>query len=81
VGAGERVITAHLRPAPGGRGTEVEMVLECVMPAGKLVRSMAKALGEGPEPRLSRALRQLKQRLEAGEIPVVEGQPSGRQAA
>jgi uncharacterized membrane protein len=80
VGAGERTVTARLADAPGGRGTEVELILDQAAPAGKLGRSMAKLLGAGPEAGLGRALRKLKQCMEAGEIPVVEGQPSGRQA-
>lgn len=81
VGEAERTVTARLTDAPGGRGTEIELILEQAPAAGTVGRSMAKILGEGPKPRLRRALRQLKQRMEAGEVPVVEGQPSGRQAA
>jgi uncharacterized membrane protein len=80
VGAGERSVIARVADAPGGRGTEVELILEQAAPAGKLGRSMVKLFGGGPEVNLRRALRKLKQCMEAGEIPVVEGQSSGRQA-
>lgn len=78
IGDGERTVTARLTPAPGGRGTEVHITLEHTPAAKGAGRGMARLLGEGPERRIHRALRQVKQRIEAGEVPVIEGQPSGR---
>jgi hypothetical protein len=44
---------------------------------GKLGASVANLFGEEPEQQLDEDLRRLKQLMEAGEIPTIEGQPSG----
>jgi len=70
--------SVHFLPAPGGRGTEVRVVMEYIPPAGRLGRLIAKILGKEPEIQMREGLRHFKQMMEAGEIPSTEGQPSGR---
>lgn len=67
----------RFRPAPGGRGTEVHVMLRYDAPAGKLGALVAKLLGEEPELQADEDLHRLKQILETGEIPTTEGQPRG----
>ncbi len=54
------------------------MELEHEMPAGEMGRMVARAFGQDPEQRLAEDLRRVKQILEAGEVPTIEGQPMGR---
>jgi len=65
-------------PAPGGRGTEVKVVLEYSPPGGVVGATIAKLFGEEPEQQAGDDLRRFKQLMEAGEITTTEGQPSGR---
>jgi uncharacterized membrane protein len=69
------------RRAPGGRGTEVRVMLTYYPPLGKLAATAAKLFGEEPSQQLEEDLYRFKCLMEAGEIPTVEGQPSGRVAA
>ena len=66
------------RDAPGGRGTEVRVVMEYRPPAGKLGAAVAGLAGEDPDRQVREDLRRFKQRMEAGEVATTEGQPSGR---
>ncbi|MGK3997792.1 SRPBCC family protein [Sorangium sp. So ce1024] len=68
-------------PAPGGRGTEVHVTIEHEAPAGALGRVVARVFGEDPDQQLRDDLRHFKQLMEAGEIPTIEGQPTGRRSA
>ncbi|MEW6296827.1 MAG: SRPBCC family protein [Thermodesulfobacteriota bacterium] len=72
--------SVHFRPAPGGRGTEVHVVVRYTPPAGALGRAFAKLFGEEPGQQLEEDLRRFKQIIETGEIPTTAGQPSGRGA-
>ncbi|HEY9691536.1 MAG TPA: SRPBCC family protein [Oculatellaceae cyanobacterium] len=65
-------------PAPGGRGTEVKVVLEYSPPGGVVGATIAKLFGEEPEQQAGDDLRRFKQLMEAGELATTEGQPSGR---
>lgn len=65
-------------PAPGGRGTEVKVVIEYNPPGGAVGAALAKLFGEEPEQQAGDDLRRFKQLMEAGEIATTEGQPSGR---
>jgi uncharacterized membrane protein len=65
-------------PAPGGRGTEVKVVIEYNPPGGAVGAAIAKLFGEEPEQQAGDDLRRFKQLMEAGEIATTEGQPSGR---
>jgi uncharacterized membrane protein len=77
---GGHVVTAgsvNFRPAPGGRGTEVHVKLQYDPPAGKAGAAFAKLFGEEPSQQIQEDLRRLKELMEAGEVPGVEGQPVG----
>jgi uncharacterized membrane protein len=58
----------HFRPAPGGRGTEVEVEVRYDVPAGKLGRMVARLLGKDPGQQVASDLRRFKQVLETGEV-------------
>jgi uncharacterized membrane protein len=58
----------RFRPAPGGRGTEVEVDLWYDPPGGKIGSTIARLLGEEPGQQVSDDLRRLKQVLETGEV-------------
>ena len=73
--------SVHFTPAPGGRGTEVRVVLKYDPPAGKVGATVAKLFGENPEQQIEEDLRRFKQVMEAGEVATTTGQPSGRSAA
>lgn len=73
--------SVHFRPAPGGRGTELRVVLKYDPPAGVVGATVAKLFGESPEQQLDEDLRRFKSLMEAGEVPTIEGQPSGRGAS
>jgi uncharacterized membrane protein len=63
--------------APGGRGTTIRVSLSYAPPGGKVAAAVAKLFGEEPGQQIEEDLRRLKQLLEAGEAPTVEGQPRG----
>ena len=60
------------------RGTRVRVRLQYSPPAGKVGAAVAWLSGEEPTIQVREDLRRFKALLEAGEIPTVEGQPSGR---
>jgi uncharacterized membrane protein len=64
-------------PAPGGRGTEVTLVVEYEPPAGAVGRVLEFFSGEKPSRQVHRSLTHLKQLVEAGEVPTTDGQPQG----
>jgi uncharacterized membrane protein len=59
--------SVHFTRAPGGRGTEVRVVLKYDPPAGKLGAAIARLFGEAPGQQIEEDLRRLKQMLETGE--------------
>jgi uncharacterized membrane protein len=69
--------SVRFRPAPQGRGTEVEVVLEYTPPAGLLGVGVARLFGEEPDQQVADDLRHFKNLMEAGEIPTTDGQPVG----
>jgi uncharacterized membrane protein len=69
--------SVHFTPAPGGRGTEVKVVLEYAPPAGRLGAAVAGLFGEAPENQVREDLRRFKQTMEAGEVATTTGQPVG----
>jgi hypothetical protein len=73
--------SVEFRPAPNGSGTEVTVALTYYNPAGKVGAAFAKMLGREPEQQIREDLRRFKSLMEAGEIPTVVGQPSGRRSA
>ncbi|SMH58454.1 SRPBCC family protein [Azospirillum agricola] len=62
-----------LKPAPGGRGTEVRLTLVHRHPPS----DVAQLLGLAPDRQGEEALRRLKQRIETGELSTLERQPHG----
>lgn len=69
------------RPAPGNRGTELHVSITYRPPGGTLGAVIARILGEEPGEQVGDDLRRLKRRLEVGQEPTTEGQPSGRKGA
>jgi uncharacterized membrane protein len=67
--------------APGGRGTIVHVSMQYNPPAGSMGAAFAKLFGEEPGTQVKEDLRRFKQIMETGEVPTVEGQPSGGQGA
>jgi uncharacterized membrane protein len=68
----------HFDQAPQGRGTEVKVVFSYTAPLGKVGSTIGKILGKSPEQQVARNLRHFKEMMEAGEIPTIKGQSSGR---
>jgi len=58
----------RFNPAPGQRGTEVQVELKYEPPGGALGASFAKLFGEEPSQQIDGDLRRLKQVLETGEV-------------
>jgi len=72
--------TVMFREAPGGRGTEIRVVLDYLPPAGKVGAAVARLLGENPGRQIREDLRCMRELLETGEVPTTEGQSSGRES-
>ena len=68
--------SVHFTPAPGGRGTEVRVVLEYAPPAGRLGAAVAGLFRESPEVQIREDLRRFKQLMEAREFATTAGQPT-----
>ncbi len=64
--------------APGARGTELHAVISYNPPAGALGKAAAGLFNEVFEQLVKEDLRRVKQLLETGELPTIEGQPAGR---
>jgi|SRR5581483_6858002 len=71
--------SVQFKDAPGDRGTEVIVEVQYNPPAGILGAFAAKMWGEEPTQQIEEDLRRFKQIMEAGEIPISKGQPSGAQ--
>ena len=70
--------TLTLELHPSGRGTIATLVTEYTLPAGMFAKAAADVLSRSPAQITIENLRHLKELLEAGEIPNVEGQSAGR---
>lgn len=70
----------QLRPAPSGRGTEVELELSYRAPGGRIGGMLAGLFGSLAEIDLDDDLHRLRQLLETGEIATTAGQPTGASA-
>jgi len=70
--------SVHFTPAPGGRGTEVRVVLKYDLPAGKVGAALARIFRYAPEQQIADELGRFKKLMETGEIATTQGQPSGR---
>ncbi len=66
--------SVDLQLAPGGRGTEVKVTVR----RNKPIQFWQELAVYDARRKLRRGLRQLKQKLESGDIPTIVGQPSGR---
>jgi uncharacterized membrane protein len=60
--------SVRFEPAPGGRGTEIKVILTYAPPAGKLGAAAAALTGGGGDRLVREALRRFQQLLETGEI-------------
>jgi uncharacterized membrane protein len=67
----------RLKPATGGRGTELKATILYRPPAGAIGTAVARLINALPAQLVKEDLRRFKQVMEAGEIPTIEGQPSG----
>ncbi|MBX3064755.1 MAG: SRPBCC family protein [Anaerolineae bacterium] len=67
------------KPAPGGRGTELQVSLKYDPPGGKIGATIAKLFGKEPSVQIQEDLHRLQQLLETGEISTATGQTSGRE--
>jgi uncharacterized membrane protein len=59
--------SVHFRPAPGGVGTEVRVVLRYDPPAGRLGATIAKLFGEEPAQQVRADLRRFREVMEMGD--------------
>ncbi len=62
--------SVHFQTAPGGRGTEVRVVLTYTPLAGRLGAAMATMFGKGADRQVREGLRRFKQRMETRELAV-----------
>lgn len=67
--------------APGGRGTEVRVVLDYIPPGRTLGKWVARLMGEDPQLQIEEDLRRFKALMETGEIPVGASQGGGNESA
>jgi uncharacterized membrane protein len=64
-------------PGPEGRGTELRVVIDYIPPGGRVGKWVATLFGKNPAHQIREDLRRFKRLMETGEIPTVEGQPTG----
>lgn len=64
----ENAGSVRFTPAPGGRGTEVKVLLSYELPAGRLGEAAVTLLGESGDHGVREDLRRFKQRMETGEV-------------
>jgi hypothetical protein len=76
---GDRVET-RVRPAPGGKGTEIAARLRTPVPTG-ISGALARAANKDPRQDVRSALRRSKQLVEVGEVLAVDPAPHGRRGA
>ena len=70
--------SVQFSPAPADRGTEVRLELRVDPPGGSLGRAAMERLGVVPKALVNEVLHRYKSLVETGEIPTLEGNPSGR---
>jgi uncharacterized membrane protein len=73
--------SVRFEPAPGERGTLVNVEMQYSPPAGVLGAAVAKLFDRAPEQEVEEDLRRFKQMMETGEIITTEGQPAGRSSS
>lgn len=65
-------------PAPGSRGTVVTLELDYIQFQGAFGTGIGQIIRHIPEQQTLETLRRFKELMEAGEIPSVKGQPTGK---
>lgn len=70
-------VETRVRPAPGGKGTEITARLRTPVPTG-LAGALARAAKKDPRQDLRSALRRSKQLIEVGEVLAVDPAPHGQ---
>ena len=70
--------TLILEPHPAGRGTIATLIAEFTLPGGWFTKVVTSVVSRSPAQILIENLRHLKELLESGEIPTVEGQSAGK---
>src|SRR4051812_12410784 len=69
---------AEFTDAPGDRGTELRV--SATAKQQRAIKELVAAFqGDVAHDQLSTALREFKAKVETGEVPTIEGQPSGRE--
>jgi uncharacterized membrane protein len=68
----ENAGSVRFTPAPGGRGTEVKVLLSYELPAGRLGEAEATLIGESGDQDVREDLRRFKQLMEIGEVATAE---------
>lgn len=76
-----QVAALTFEPASNGTGTVVAYKAAFLTVAGKIMGFAEKLKGEDPDTMAAINLRRFKALMETGEVPTVEGQPSGREEA
>ena len=64
----ENAGSVRFSEAPGGRGTEVKVLLSYELPAGRLGEAAVSWLGESGDQEVREDLRRFKQKMETGEV-------------
>ncbi|HEV2294673.1 MAG TPA: YgaP-like transmembrane domain [Tepidisphaeraceae bacterium] len=63
--------------APGGRGTQVKVVIDYIPTGGRFGKIIAQVLGRDPSAEVCESLRDFKRFMETGEKPTTQGQSGG----
>lgn len=74
----EQIGTVRFEPATGERGTVVHVDLKYSPPGGIVGETFARMLNGVTAQQVKDDIRRFKSLMEAGEVPTIEGQPSGR---
>ncbi len=72
----ENAGSVRFTEAPGGRGTEVKVLLSYELPAGRLGEAAVSWLGESGDQEVREDLRRFKQQMETGEIANAAPRPA-----
>ena len=71
----------HFKDAPGGRGTEVTLIISYQPPFGRLGQAIAKLLQREPSIQARRDLRRFRMLMETGEIATPANRPQLEETA
>ena len=74
------LVEVQVRPAPGGKGTELAARLRTPEPTGA-GSAVARISGDDPRQQVRSALREAKQLIEVGEVLRVDPAPHGSRSA